>query len=106
MKTLAMLSFLVVSPAAFAWGETGHMLVAEIAYHRLTPQAKAEADRLVLFGKTERAYDFVTVGPWADEVRREKPETGPMHYKDYFFREDGKPVLNHSDEINAVTAIN
>jgi len=30
-----------------AWWSTGHMVVAEIAYRRLTPAAKSQAERLL-----------------------------------------------------------
>lgn len=106
MKTLALLSMLAIAPVAFAWGETGHMVISQIAYDHLDPSVKTVADRLLQTGKTDRAYDFITTGPWADDVRREREETGPWHYKDFFFRQDGKPVLNHSEESNAVTVIN
>ncbi|CAN5407736.1 S1/P1 nuclease [soil metagenome] len=105
MKTLAILSLLAVTPAAFAWGETGHMVIAQIAYDGLSPAVRAEADRLLQIDKTDRAYDFITTGPWADDVRRDRAETGPWHYKDIFFRQDGQSVRNHTEEPNAVTQI-
>jgi len=81
------------------------MIVADIAYLRLTPTAKAEADRLLKVGATERSYDFITTGPWADDIRNQRRETGTWHYIDLHFREDGKPVTTKPDAENAVWAI-
>lgn len=90
---------------ALAWNETGHMAIAAIAEKRLTKTAKAEADRLLKIGSTEKAVDFITSGPWADDIRNERRETGTWHYMDLHFRDDGKPSTNKPDEENAVWAI-
>lgn len=37
--TLSIAFLLVAIPYAFAWGEEGHSIIAEIAQRRLTPQA-------------------------------------------------------------------
>lgn len=42
------LLLLIVLPSfAFAWGETGHRVVCQIAYDELLPQARVELDRLL-----------------------------------------------------------
>lgn len=82
------------------------MIVADIAYQRLTTTAKAESDRLLKIGATDRSYDFITTGPWADDIRSQRRETGPWHYIDLHFRDDGKPVTNKPDAENVVWAIN
>ncbi len=97
-----MLLFAAVATAN-AWFDTGHMVVAAIAQKNLTPTAKAEADRLLKVGSTEKAYDFITAGPWADDVKTK--ENGPWHYYDIYFREDGNPTSLKPDEENALTAI-
>jgi hypothetical protein len=46
MKRLLLL--LILTPSiAFAWGETGHRVVCQIAYEELLPQARVELDRLL-----------------------------------------------------------
>ena len=46
MKRLLLL--LVLFPSfAFAWGETGHRVVCQIAYDELLPDARVELDRLL-----------------------------------------------------------
>jgi hypothetical protein len=46
MKHLLILSLLLPS-LAFAWGETGHRVVCQIAYEELLPDARAELNRLL-----------------------------------------------------------
>ncbi len=101
-----LIALMTVSALSQAWIDTGHMLVAAIAEAKLTPKAKTEADRLLRTGADARNADFVTTSPWADDVRRNRPETGPWHYIDYHFRTDGKFTANKPDAENAVWAIN
>lgn len=42
-----LLLLLVLPSLAFAWGETGHRVVCQIAYDELLPAARAELDRLL-----------------------------------------------------------
>ena len=65
------LSILLLTPAtALAWDDTGHLLVSQIAYERLTPAAKAKVDALAktirFCGKT---YDGTTLGAWMDDIK-------------------------------------
>lgn len=60
-------------PARF-WGVEGHRVVAGIAADRLTPRAASEAARLL------HGASLPTISTWADEVRSQRPETGPWHY--------------------------
>jgi hypothetical protein len=46
MKRLLLL--LILTPSiAFAWGDTGHRVVCQIAYEELLPEARTELDRLI-----------------------------------------------------------
>jgi len=106
LRLLALAAALSIGTVAQAWNATGHMVIAAIAQSGLTPAAKAETDRLLKIGAdTPGMDDFVTVGPWADQYRNENRESGPWHYKDLYFRADGKPAANKPDEINAVSKI-
>jgi len=95
----------MITASSQAWIDTGHMLVAAIAEKGLKPQVKLECDRLLKIGADSRNTDFVTTSPWADDVRRDRPNTGPWHYIDFHFRTDGKPTTNQPDAENAVWAI-
>ncbi len=69
-----LLSVLLVfawSPRAMAWGPTGHLVIAQIAYDELSPAARAEADRLiaVLAGFEPVADHFVPAAYWLDQIK-------------------------------------
>lgn len=105
---------LVVPQRAVAWHDTGHMLVSQIAYLNLTPEAKARVDKLLIAppGRRplihlcagyytaetcEKTYDPVTIGVWMDDFRGDSlnDHYGPWHYINYnpFF--DGIPVRSN-----------
>ncbi|MDB5472014.1 MAG: Nuclease [Caulobacter sp.] len=74
---------------ALAWGDTGHRIIAHIAYGRLTPVARAEADRLLaadtepLAGSDEPSEPpFIAAATWADRLRElDGPsETSEWHH--------------------------
>lgn len=41
------MAFWATAQAAYAWGERGHRLIADVAYSRLTPAARGRVDRLI-----------------------------------------------------------
>ncbi|MCA1594546.1 MAG: S1/P1 nuclease [Acidobacteria bacterium] len=112
LKTLVLVSLLLMPCAsAMAWHDNGHMIVAQIAYLRLTPDAKARVDKLLVTpqGKTplihlcagyytpetcEKTYDPVTIAVWMDDFRGDSltEPYAPWHYINFnpFF--DGIPV--------------
>ena len=61
-------------PTAFGWGPEGHRIVAAIATQRLTPKAQAAVAAILPAGQT-----LESIASWADEVRRDRRETGPWH---------------------------
>ena len=68
--SVVVLITLMMSVPAFAWGDPGHMVVAQIAYDNLNPAAKARVDELstqVTFGN--QPYTFVTLACWMDDIR-------------------------------------
>ncbi|HEX8550299.1 MAG TPA: S1/P1 nuclease [Abditibacteriaceae bacterium] len=72
---------LLWSQPARAWWDEGHMAVAQIAYTRLTPVAKARADALVPMGATEKNNTFVSAACWADDLKDE----GVYFYNDWHY---------------------
>ena len=81
MKKLTAASWLSVAiavapPLAFAWGHEGHQIVALIAEKNMTPAALARAQAILGGASLE------DVASWADDYRRDHPETGPWHYID------------------------
>jgi hypothetical protein len=93
----------------FAWHDTGHMIVAQIAYLNLTPTAKAKVDSLFIIplGKRplihlcsgsyssetcERTYDPIQIAVWMDDIRGDSlnDSYATWHYVDIPFF-DGVP---------------
>jgi hypothetical protein len=64
----------MVGPA-WGWGRIGHRVAGKIADSRLTPTARAAVASLL-----EPGESLADVSTWADEVRRDFPESGPWHY--------------------------
>lgn len=63
LKVVAAFMLLTLTPAAHAWGPTGHRVVAEIAQRHLTPAAQAKVSNL-LDGRT-----LADVANWPDDLR-------------------------------------
>ena len=71
---------LILNPftsAAWAWGRTGHRVIARLAERHLTDHAKAEIKALL-----EPGESLADASTWADEHRQELPKTAPWHYVD------------------------
>jgi hypothetical protein len=110
-KVFIIVALLLAAHAeALAWHDTGHMVVAQIAYLRLTPEAKARVDALLLTpqGKRplisigvgyytdevcERTYDPVQIAVWMDDFRGDSlnDSYAPWHYIDFRPIFDGIP---------------
>ncbi len=56
-----------------AWWAASHMISAQIAYERLSPGVRAEADRLiaVLASSEPKADHFVPAAAWLDQLKRQ-----------------------------------
>jgi hypothetical protein len=101
----AVLVLALASCAAFGWNATGHMVMAEIAYRNMRPDVKAETSRLLHAKFASRNFEFMDAGPWADDIRSGRKETGAWHYINFHFRKDGGPVSNLPQEVNIVSVI-
>ncbi|MGM4986150.1 S1/P1 nuclease [Rhizobium sp. 11_C7_N12_5] len=80
MKIAAISAVLLVTSfgQAFAWGQEGHSIIAEIAQRRLSATALTEVER-ILGGQVSMA----SVASWADDVRYgTHPETYNWHFVD------------------------
>jgi hypothetical protein len=68
---------LLMLPAkAFAWGKTGHAVVADIAQAHLTPAA---AEQIKLLLAVEGAHNLSDISSWADKAKSEGLEGSPSH---------------------------
>lgn len=122
------LLFVLLMPgSALAWHDTGHMLVAQIAYLRLTPAAKERVDRLLVappgrrplihlcagyYTPTtcEKIYDPVTIAVWMDDFRGDSLNGtyDPWHYINYKPIFDGTPERTEvgPEPVNVLDRIN
>lgn len=85
------------------------MVVADIAYERLTPNAKAKVDKMVLnFSKEYPEFaSFNMMAIWPDAIRGQQVEIFThWHYIDHAFSDDGTSIHNEIDSDNAVWAMN
>ncbi|MGY6554280.1 MAG: S1/P1 nuclease [Wenzhouxiangella sp.] len=71
---LGLIFLLLSASPAQAWSRFGHEVAGHLAYHDLSPAARAAVADLL--GEETLA----SVGSWADQVRSERPETAPMHF--------------------------
>lgn len=61
--------------AADAWGRLGHRVSARLAEGMLLPNARKAIDALL-----EPGESLADAALWPDEIRGDRPETGPWHY--------------------------
>lgn len=105
---LAALAIALLRPdALWGWGPAGHEIVARIAESRLTPKAKAAVADLLGSDKS-----IADVASWADQVRKDREETGPWHYVDipyemsgYDPQRDGKNGNNVIDKLQELANV-
>ena len=76
LRVLATLLLLNLTPSAYAWGPTGHRVVAEIAQRNLTPAAQAKVS-VLLDGRT-----LADVANWPDDLRSDPrfDKYKPLHF--------------------------
>jgi hypothetical protein len=94
-----------------SWGAGGHMMVAQIAFARLNPRAKAQARALLALpinpaAISSQSKDFVNAAHWADDLRPfpEFDSFKELHFIDTPFSTDGT-ALPTLPPPNIVTAL-
>ncbi len=73
---------LFLARPAFAWGDEGHELIADIAYGMLTPHAKATANANAMLAEDKDPLtptDFASRATWADKYR--DADDRNLHYQ-------------------------
>ena len=101
-RYLSFVALLVVPAFARAWGGDGHQLTCLIAEDHLTPAAQAGIRQLIGSAYISDAEN----ANWADEIRRDRTETGPWHFVDipidaagFDEKRDGQDGNNVIDKI-------
>jgi len=109
---IGLVSLILLTPTmSLGWGAGGHMMTAQIAFDRLNPRAKAQANMLLAIpinpaGISAKSKDFVNAAHWADDLRP-VPAFDPfkeLHFIDTAFSTDGT-ALPALPTPNIVTAL-
>lgn len=81
-------ALLACASAAFAWGPRGHRIVAMLAEAQLTPQARAEVQKLLALRGVRHLDDIAN---WADDLRDTDPalfrQTKRLHFVNFHSRD-------------------
>ena len=103
---IGLLAVCLSSQGAFAWGQEGHAIVAEIAQRHLSPKARARVAEILGPGAS-----LASISTWADDVRTHRPETYNWHFVDipldiptYAPARDCKPEPHKGDCVVAEIA--
>ena len=72
---LAIFTMILAGRDVMAWGRFGHRAAGKLAESRLSPAALASVRELL-----EPGESLADASTWADEVRRDFPQSGPWHY--------------------------
>jgi hypothetical protein len=75
-KFAAVLVLLAFTPNSFAWGPRGHRIAARIAQAHLRESSRLQIQALL------GSDDLAAVSTWADEIRKQRPETAGWHFVD------------------------
>ena len=109
---LGVISLILATPlTSWSWGAGGHMIVAQIAFARLNPRAKAQVKELLALpinpaAISVKSKDFVNAAHWADDLRPfpEFDSFKLLHFIDTPFSTDGT-ALPTLPTPNIVTAL-
>jgi len=105
MKALALgvvfITLLISLPAsAWAWGQSGHSIVAEIAHREMGDRARAVVDRLL--GHASLA----SVASWADDVKfDDRPDTVPWHFVNIPLAQQKYDPMEDCNESKCIVAV-
>lgn len=105
MGRLLPLALLLPRAAAWSWFDTGHLVVAEIAYRELQPSVRAEVDRLVRIGTDPKTNTFVTAACYLDDLKDRTGAHREWHYINLPFSPDGTPLPASLEAENVLTAL-
>lgn len=110
-----LIALMLCAAPAFAWGPLGHRIVARLAEAQLTPQAWAEAQKLLAVNGARHLAD---VSVWADDLRDSDPalfrQTKRLHFVNFHSRDciydpprdcrDGQCVVAAIGKYSAILA--
>lgn len=109
LKSFFAVFFVSFSFNVYGWNALGHMVVADIAYQKVTPTVRAKLDKMILNFAKEYPQDttLMKISSWPDALRGQKVESFThWHYIDLALSTDGTPLKDLVDTDNAVWAVN
>lgn len=102
-----LLASLLFTSVSVAWNSAGHRIVAQIAYDRLTPKAKASVDAItaILFHSNNADKRFLSASSWPDQIKTATTRYSSWHFIDLPINEGGAPIPPLKKKYNVVWAI-
>ncbi len=91
-----------------AWGDGGHMMVAQIAYENLNPTARTKVNALFeTNGTPGSTNEFIQASHWPDDVKHTPAfaSTADEHFVDFPFSPDHTPLPNLPKAVNVTNAL-
>lgn len=83
----------IIPKSGMCWDKYGHMLIAEVAYEKLSKPAKSRIDHYLSVLQNDphiagledkyKPYNAVTIGAWMDDMRLSKVDTGSGHTSEF-----------------------
>jgi hypothetical protein len=105
LSLIFVICFVLPTPAR-CWWENGHRTVARIAAANLTPAARTRVSKLL--GVPDTAEDvaeaMAKAATWADEIKKDRPDTAPWHYIDLTEQDPKTAFAQRCAGDNCVTA--
>ena len=98
--------FLLFPAPAQGWWENGHRTVARIAAARLTAAAQTRLSKLLDVPDTpdDVAEALARASTWADEIKKDRPETVAWHYIDLTIQDKKAAFAERCPDDNCLTA--
>jgi hypothetical protein len=88
---------------AFAWGQEGHSIIAEVAQREVKPATRAAIDKILHHGT------LAAVASWADDVKYStRPDTASWHFVDIPLKQDtyeAKDCIDKKDKKKGATCL-
>lgn len=101
LATIAILCWCSTAAPALAWWNAGHAIIADMAESRLTPAAKRHVQGLLALEQHRRLR---SIASWADNIRRDRPETSNWHFVDIPLDAAGYDARRDCPRDNCVVA--
>jgi S1/P1 Nuclease len=100
LAVVASFLLLLPDPQAWAWGNEGHRIIADITWDHLNDTTLRNLRPFL--GNS----DLASISTWADDIRSGRPETGPWHYVDISPSSAGYQPQDCPDDNCVVARIN